>query len=203
MFEKLNKQDFRRIAICICISVVSFVIVQSYFTKVFPDASIKMDITKEEAGIIAEKFLANRGHDIESYMQAARFGYLNDAKEFLEFELPADSAGSILNNTNSYFWRNRWFIPEQKEEFWVKISTTGNLAEFDHRIDENAPGDSLTQENAKNIAQFFLVGSIGIKMDNWEPVEAKTEKQNKALNEISFGVELGEVFGLLGPNGAG
>ena len=100
MFEKLNKRDFHRIAICICVSVVSLVIVQSYFTKVFPDASIKMDVTKDEAQIIAEKFLANRGQDTEGYMHASRFGWFDEAKEFLEFELPADSAGIILNNTN-------------------------------------------------------------------------------------------------------
>ena len=34
-------------------------------------------------------------------------------------------------------------------------------------------------------------------------LNSKTEKQNKALNEINFGVKQGEVFGLLGPNGAG
>ena len=31
----------------------------------------------------------------------------------------------------------------------------------------------------------------------------KTKKRNKALNELNFVVEQGEVFGLLGPNGAG
>ena len=31
----------------------------------------------------------------------------------------------------------------------------------------------------------------------------KTKKHNKALNELSFKVKQGEVFGLLGPNGAG
>ena len=31
----------------------------------------------------------------------------------------------------------------------------------------------------------------------------KTKKHNKALNELSFKVRQGEVFGLLGPNGAG
>ena len=32
---------------------------------------------------------------------------------------------------------------------------------------------------------------------------SKTKKQNKALNDLTFSVKQGEVFGLLGPNGAG
>ena len=34
-------------------------------------------------------------------------------------------------------------------------------------------------------------------------LSSKNQKENRALNELSFDVKQGEVFGLLGPNGAG
>ncbi|MCH7763651.1 MAG: CPBP family intramembrane metalloprotease [Candidatus Marinimicrobia bacterium] len=176
MIEKLNLKDKRLITVCLIFSVVSLFITLNYFKQAFPEASIDMDITKEEAQEIAETYLANRGYDVQDYMHAARFGYLDEAKTFLEHQLSAERAGEILNKTNSYYWQNRWFIPEQKEEFYVKISTTRNIAEFEHKIDEDAPGDSLTQENALNIARFFLVGTVGMDIQDWELMESKTEK---------------------------
>ena len=52
-----------------------------------------------------------------------------------------------------------------------------NIAEFNHTINEDAVGDSLSKERAIYIAEFFLVGSIGIDINNWELVESKLEKQ--------------------------
>ena len=176
MFEKLNIKDYKFILFCFCISIVSLLIVQNYFTEVFPDASIQMDVTKDEAHEKAKMFLANRGKDISGFMHAHRFGYLVDANLHLQYALPPDEAGKILNNTNSYYWKNRWFIPQNKEEYYVKISTTGNLAEYEHRIQEEAPGDSLSQEKALSIAKFFLVGSINIEMNQWELEKSITEK---------------------------
>ena len=58
MFEKINNKDLRLMIMCFIISIISLFIVQSYFTKVFPDASIQMDVTKDEAHEKAKLFLA-------------------------------------------------------------------------------------------------------------------------------------------------
>jgi len=176
MIEKLNIKDKRLITICILLSMVSLFITQSYFKQAFPEASINMDITNEEAKLKAEGFLANRGIDISEYMHAKRFGYERESKIFLEYHLSAEEAGEILNNTNGYYWRNRWFKPKHKEEVKVYYSTRGALRTFIHQIPEDASGDSLTKGNALNAAQFFLVGTIGIKIQDWELIESKTEK---------------------------
>ena len=65
MIEKLNLQDKYRIAFCILISFASLIFVQRYFKIAFPDASIQMDTTREEAQDLAEQFLANSGHGIK------------------------------------------------------------------------------------------------------------------------------------------
>ena len=176
MREKLNIKDKRLIFICIILSMVSLFITQNYFKQAFPEASIKMNITNEEAKVKAERFLANRGIDIGDFMHAKRFGYERDSKIFLEYHLPAEKAGEILNSTNGYYWRNRWFKPKNKEEVKVYFSTRGELRTYIHQIPEDAIGDSLTQSNALNAAQFFLVGTMGIDIQDWELIESKTEK---------------------------
>ena len=98
MIEKLNSKDLRLIAICILLSTISLFITQKYFKQAFPEASIKMDITNEEAKIKAEGFLANRGIDISAFMLAKRFGYDRESKIFLEYYLSAEEAGKISNN---------------------------------------------------------------------------------------------------------
>lgn len=176
MIEKLNIKDKRLIIICILLSIISLFITQRYFKQAFPEASINMDITNEEAKSKAEGFLANRGIDISQFMHAKRFGYERDSKIFLEYHLPAEEAGEVLNNTNGYYWRNRWFKPKNKEEVKVYYSTRGALRTYIHQIPEDASGDSLTQGNALNAAQFFLVGTMGLDIQDWELIESKTEK---------------------------
>ena len=77
MIEKLNYQDKRLIFICVIISVVSLFITQNYYNQAFPYASVDMDVTKDDAKIIAEKLLSNKGYDIFDFKHASKFGHLH------------------------------------------------------------------------------------------------------------------------------
>ncbi len=185
MIEKLNYQDKRLIFICVIISVVSFFITQNYYQQAFPYASIDMDYTQDDAKVLAEKLLRNKGYDIQDYKQASKFGHLDREKLFLEYHLSREEAGEILNETNSYYWQNRWFIPEQKEEFKVNISTTGQLTEYEHKIDEDAPGDSLSNGDALFIAQLFLIEVPQLSawdMQNWKLESTNLTKQKNRID---------------------
>ena len=47
------------------------------------------------------------------------------------------------------------------------------------------------------------MNKIVLSVEGLTKIYSNKKKQNKALNDITFSVKQGEVFGLLGPNGAG
>src|SRR5205807_1001945 len=53
-------------------------------------------------------------------------------------------------------WANRWFRPQQKEEFRVEITPKGELAGFEHQIAEDATRPGVTAERARALAEDFL-----------------------------------------------
>ena len=80
MIEKLNYQDKRLIFICVIISVISLFITQNYYKQAFPYASIDMDVTQDDAKVLAEKLLRNKGYDIQDYKQSSKLGHLDQEK---------------------------------------------------------------------------------------------------------------------------
>ena len=47
------------------------------------------------------------------------------------------------------------------------------------------------------------MNKIVLSVEGLTKIYSNKKKQNKALNDITFSVKQGEIFGLLGPNGAG
>lgn len=182
MIEKLNRQDSRLIALCVAISLVSIVVFQRLKDKAYPEASIPLDITSDEARDNAEFFLKNRQWDVASYRYAGRFLYDRDALRYLEKEIGAAETEGVFTRTNGWRWANRWFVPLQRKEYRVDYSTAGQLARFQRVLPEEAPGDSLRQSVARNLAEFFLAGLLNWKPDEWNLLEATSSKLENRID---------------------
>ncbi|NIA30208.1 MAG: CPBP family intramembrane metalloprotease, partial [Actinobacteria bacterium] len=177
---------FRIIVICILIAAVSLLFVIKYFYKAFPEASIDFKVTRVQSRKIAAAFLQKIHFDDKGYRHSVIFDYDNQAKTFLEKELGAEKANTLMGSTiRLWWWSNRWYKPLQKEEISVHVSPSGELIAFDHLLPEEAIGASLPADSAKSIAMDFLTQTMGLKASDLEFVE-KTSQQRPKRTDHTF-----------------
>ncbi len=181
MERRLDRNDFRLLLGCAILTVIGLAVGARFFYDAFPEATIDFDLTRGEARDQAASFLQDRGFDLDGYRQAALFRYDDNAKTFLERELGLEGASAVIGDpVRLWRWSNRWFRERQKEEFRVEHTTAGDLVGFRHRIEEEAAGASLSQAEARELAQGFLSEAIGLDLDRLEFVEAgSTERPNR------------------------
>jgi membrane protease YdiL (CAAX protease family) len=164
MDEKLVRKDFVFIIICLAIIGIGLIIGLTYFQKAFPEASIDFKVTRAESKTLAVDFLKKQHLDPEQsgYHNASGFRFDNQAKTFLEKELGLAKAQEYFGHpVKLWYWKQRWFKPEQKEEFSVMITPEGNIMGFDHEIPEEQAGDSLSTDSARSLADGFLQQVMG------------------------------------------
>jgi membrane protease YdiL (CAAX protease family) len=127
------------------------------FHRAFPEASIDFRVNREQARTVAESFLHDRGFQTVTYRQAARFSFDDSAKTFLEREAGLEEANRLMSSrVRLWRWSNRWFRPQQKEEFRVDITPAGGVAGFEHQIPEADARPSIPADQARAAAENFL-----------------------------------------------
>jgi membrane protease YdiL (CAAX protease family) len=162
MTERLRGSDYRFIAICVLLLAGATWFSARNFYRAFPEASIDFKVSRDDAQILAGKFLTAQGYRTEGYRQAAQFTFDEDAKTFLEREVGLERANQIMGTRVPLWrWSYRWFRPLQKEEFNVEITPRGALADFDHELPEDAARPAATAEQARAIAENFLRSRVG------------------------------------------
>src|SRR5262245_6629681 len=115
--ERFTSRDLRLFAVCAAIAVVSLFVGFRYFFIAFPEAQIDFRYTLQSSKKPAESFLRTAGLDAAGYRHAAIFGYDDEAKTFLERELPAEKRNALFDSTvRLWRWKHRWYKPLQKEE---------------------------------------------------------------------------------------
>ncbi len=178
---RLDRNDHRLLLICAALIVVCAVYVKYNYARAFPQASIKLELSKDQVTARAAEFLKAHGYNPAGYHNLTLFSPDTNAQFYLERELGLDQANKLMAaEVPVWKWRARWFQPPRKEEFAVELSPSGKLIGFDHTIDESAPGARLTIDEARARAEQFL------KSQTSEPYKLIEEKQQARPNRLDY-----------------
>ncbi len=197
MERYFQKKDLLLVLACGLVAALSLAVGSHYFYRAFPEASIDFKITREQARDQALGFLQERGLDMEGFRHSAIFSYDSAAKTFLERELGLEGASGLIGDpVRLWTWSNRWVRELQKEEFRVRITTTGELVGFDHLVEEDGEGARLSQGEARKLAEGYLSRTLGRSLDKLEFVEAESiERRNRTDHSFTYKLADFEVNG--------
>ena len=180
--EKLNRRDRGFIVACLVVIAAGAAVTSALFSRAFPEASIEFRVPRGEARKRAERFLTERGRDISGSRFAARFGVEEVPKVYLERELGLKEASRYYGrDAKIWLWEMRWFRSAVKEEERVSITPLGDLVSWESVVREDAPGASLSREEARKLASAFLA-SRGLDPKTLVAIEAEPTKRPKRLD---------------------
>ncbi|MGH9378839.1 MAG: YcdB/YcdC domain-containing protein, partial [Terriglobia bacterium] len=183
---KLTKRQYITIAIAMAVAATSLGVALKYFSRAFPEATLHLRVNRSQSETIAADFLANRGFRLEGYQHAAIFNYDDMTKLYLE-RTEGLTQMNLLTSGPVHLWRwtHRWFKPQQKEEFEVDVTAAGQVVGFSHEIPEAAAGASLSQDQARTVAESFLASVMKRNLGNLAFEEADRLKR-PARTDYSF-----------------
>src|SRR5436853_5518647 len=156
-----------------------------YFFRAFPEASVNFQISREEALARAQRFVTGLGENVGGYQSTIVFDVDDNGKVYLERGLGLQQANKLMSSElNIWFWDVRFFKPQQEEEFRVRVSPAGQIAGYDHKIEESRAGASLDRATAQSAAQSYLAAKLGLNLSGWDflPEEANSRKRPNRLD---------------------
>ena len=141
------------------IGLLSLLLFLVFYDSAFPSAAIDLALSRAEITRHAKAYLQDQGFEVEGYEFALAFTGNGWASYYLQLTLGIPGTNQLIRETGIpvWYWRARWFRPLQKEEFRVYLSPEGEVVALSHTLLEDAPGESLSQEEARALAQdpFF------------------------------------------------
>jgi membrane protease YdiL (CAAX protease family) len=165
---------------------------------------LKLSVNARTALIDADEVLRQRGIDPRSYHHAALLANATDPQtnEFLRERVGVAGVNEIYEKeVPGALWRVRYFRDSQPEEWIVVLRPNGALHSVHHVLSEDAPGASLTKDEAVKRAEDYLRNTQHIDLAQWTLIEAKSDKhphrvdhlltweQNRALDDSDTQVD--------------
>ena len=157
------------------LGLVGLVAFLALYETAFPQAAVTLDITRDEALSRATALLEERNVETGGHKQAVQFNGNTLALVFLQRTLGLDEASRwAREEVPVWSWRMRWFEPEEREEWQLRLGLDGTLEGMAHVLEESASGANLEQDSALAIAEAFLT-SRGWSLGDLERVEESSE----------------------------
>ncbi len=178
--DRLTSSEKRALLLWVAAGIVGLLFAHKYFFQAFPEASVNFQVSREEALSRARKFITGLGENLSGYKSSIIFDVDDDAKVYLERQLGLSEANSLMSSgLNIWYWEVRFFKPLQEEEFEVRVSPSGQIVGYDHRIEEARAGASLERKVAQSTSQAFLSAKLGMDLRGWDalPEEANSKKK--------------------------
>jgi hypothetical protein len=183
--DRLTGSDKRALLLWVLTGVVGVWFAHHYFFRAFPEASVDFRVSRGEALRRAQGFVGGLGENISGYRSSIVFDVDENAKTYLERELGLQEANQLMSSQlNIWYWDVRLFRPQQEEEFDVRVSPSGNIVGYEHKVEEARAGASLERTDAQARAQNFLSAKVGVNLNQWDflPEEANSNKRPNRLD---------------------
>ncbi len=141
---------------------------------------VRFSIDAREAQSRADQVMREWKLDPASYRHAATttFSFDSSANEYLRRAVGVDGTNKIYKEQVPLaYWAVRYFRDSQKEEYLVVLLPDGALHSVHHILDDDAPGATLSKEEAQARAESYLRDAKHLDLARWKVVEATSEKQ--------------------------
>jgi len=141
---------------------------------------LKLSVDKHSAQLRADEVLRQRGLDPASYLHAVLLTNVTDGatNEFLRERVGISRVNEIYDqDVPGALWTARYFRDREPEEYVVVLRPDGSLHSIHHTLAEDAPGASLTKEQAVARGEDFLRKEKHLDLPQWSLVESKSDKR--------------------------
>jgi len=166
--------------VLVLLSLGSLVGAYRYFGEAFPLISLDLQMDRATALQRARELAVRNQWGPPEYEQAASFGSSSRVQNFIELEGGGKEAFTRVmagDLYSAYTWGVRHFREKEATETLVRFTPAGKLWGFREQLPEDQPGATLSDEEARSLAETRLKEILGIELGPYELVEHAQEVQ--------------------------
>jgi membrane protease YdiL (CAAX protease family) len=141
---------------------------------------LKLSVDARSVRERADEVLRESRVDPGSYHHAVLLANNTDqaTNEFLRERIGIARVNEIYDQeVPGALWTARYFLDSQPEEYLVALRPDGSVHSVHHKLAEEAPGASLTKEQAVARAEEFLRIEKHLDLAQWAQIESKSDKR--------------------------